>query len=64
MTLNPILNPKCLLNRAPTRTFKCFYRVTTVAMIGGSVLVTARQFFGAPIACDAGSVREREKDSS
>ena len=38
-------------------TFKCFYRVTTVVMIGCSVLVTARQFFGAPIACDAGSVR-------
>ena len=38
-------------------TFKCFYRVTTAVMISCSVLVTARQFFGAPIACDAGSVR-------
>ena len=38
-------------------TFKCFYRVTTAVMVGCSVLVTARQFFGAPIACDAGSVR-------
>ena len=41
-------------------TFKCFYRVTTAVMVGCSVLVTARQFFGAPIACDAGSVRTGE----
>ena len=37
-------------------TFKCFYKVTTVACVFCSVLVTARQFFGAPITCDAGSV--------
>ena len=45
-------------------TFKCFYRVTTAVMISCSVLVTARQFFGAPIACDAGAVRKggRERE--
>ncbi len=37
-------------------TFKAFYRVSTTAFVLFSVLVTARQFFGAPIACDVGNV--------
>ena len=37
-------------------TFKCFYKVTTTVVIFCSVATTARQFFGSPIACDAGSV--------
>ena len=39
-------------------TFKCFYKVSTTVCIFSSVLATARQFFGTPIACDAGSVGE------
>ena len=38
-------------------TFKCFYKWTTSIVIFCSVAATARQFFGSPIACDAGSVR-------
>ena len=35
--------------------FKLFYKITTSVLILSSVLVTARQFFGEPIQCDAGS---------
>jgi len=35
--------------------FKLFYRFTTTILIFSSILVTARQFFGEPIQCDAGS---------
>ena len=36
--------------------FKLFYKCTTVYLILASVLTTAKQFFGSPIQCDAGSV--------
>ena len=36
--------------------FKLFYKCTTVCLILASVLTTAKQFFGSPIQCDAGSV--------
>ena len=36
--------------------FKLFYKCTTVFLILSSVLTTAKQFFGSPIQCDAGSV--------
>ena len=36
--------------------FKLFYRFTTTILVFCSILVTARQFFGEPIQCDAGSV--------
>jgi len=38
--------------------FKLFYKCTTVLLILSSVLVTARQFFGSPIQCDAGSAKD------
>ena len=34
--------------------FKLFYKITTSILVLSSVLVTARQFFGDPIKCDAG----------
>ena len=37
--------------------FKLFYRFTTPILLFSSILVTARQFFGEPIQCDAASVR-------
>ncbi len=37
-------------------TFKCFYKLTTTVCVACSVAATARQFFGAPIICDAGTV--------
>lgn len=37
-------------------TFKLFYKVSTTLVIFSSVMTTARQFFGSPITCDAGSV--------
>jgi len=37
-------------------TFKTFTKVTPVMMAVGSALVSARQFFGEPIKCDAGKV--------
>ena len=37
-------------------TFKCFYKISTTVCILSSVIATARQFFGSPILCDAGSV--------
>ena len=39
--------------------FKLFYKCTTVYLVLASVLTTAKQFFGSPIQCDAGSVRKR-----
>jgi hypothetical protein len=42
-------------------TFKCFYKASTTVFVFSSVLVTARQFFGAPITCDAGSVSFNKK---
>ena len=39
--------------------FKLFYKCTTVYLILSSVLTTAKQFFGSPIQCDAGSVSNR-----
>ncbi len=39
-------------------TFKCFYKITTTICLACSVAATARQFFGSPIICDAGKVRE------
>ena len=36
--------------------FKLFYKATTTYLILSSVLATAKQFFGSPIQCDAGSV--------
>ncbi len=41
-------------------TFKCFYKVTTTVCVASSVAATARQFFGQPIHCDAGSVRNAD----
>jgi len=38
--------------------FKLFYKCTTVILILSSVLTTAKQFFGSPIQCDAGSARD------
>jgi len=37
--------------------FKLFYKWSTTLLVFCSVLVTARQFFGAPIQCDAGAAR-------
>ena len=37
--------------------FKLFYKGTTVFLILSSVLTTAKQFFGSPIQCDAGSAK-------
>ncbi|XP_023322025.1 innexin inx2 isoform X1 [Eurytemora carolleeae] len=37
--------------------FKLFYKWTTSLLVFCSVLVTARQFFGSPIQCDAGAAR-------
>jgi len=43
--------------------FKLFYKVTTSLLLVCSVLVTARQFFGEPIQCDAGAASDGvEKD--
>ena len=39
--------------------FKLFYKITTSLLLLSSVLVTARQFFGEPIQCDAGSVSRK-----
>ena len=36
--------------------FKLFYKFTTTILVFCSILVTARQFFGEPIQCDAGAV--------
>ena len=36
--------------------FKSYYKVTTTLLVFCSIIVTSRQFFGAPIVCDAGSV--------
>jgi len=38
--------------------FKLFYKCTTVLLILSSVLTTAKQFFGSPIQCDAGSAKD------
>ena len=38
-------------------TFKLFNKATTGLLVLGSIAVTARQFFGEPIRCDAGKVR-------
>jgi len=38
--------------------FKLFYKCTTVILILASVLTTAKQFFGGPIQCDAGSAKD------
>jgi len=38
--------------------FKLFYKVTTTILVFCSILVTARQFFGEPIQCDAGSAAD------
>ena len=40
--------------------FKLFYKCTTVYLVLASVLTTAKQFFGSPIQCDAGSVRRQK----
>jgi len=37
--------------------FKFFYKWTTTLLVFCSVLVTASQFFGSPIYCDAGAAR-------
>ena len=42
--------------------FKLFYKCTTVYLILASVLTTAKQFFGSPIQCDAGSVSDLDTD--
>ena len=39
--------------------FKSYYKVTTTLLVFCSIIVTSRQFFGAPIVCDAGSVSRR-----
>jgi len=39
-------------------TFKFFYKGSVVLAIFCSVIVTSRQFFGAPISCDPGHARE------
>ena len=36
--------------------FKLYYKATVVIFVFASILVTARQFFGSPIYCDAGAV--------
>ena len=36
--------------------FQLFYKFSTTILVFCSILVTARQFFGEPIQCDAGSV--------
>jgi hypothetical protein len=38
--------------------FKIFYKATTFILVVCSVLVTMTQFFGKPIQCDAGAVRD------
>ena len=38
-------------------TFKLFYQATVGLMISCAFVVTSRQFFGAPISCDVGTVR-------
>jgi len=38
--------------------FKLFYKATTTYLILSSVLATAKQFFGSPIQCDAGSAKD------
>ena len=38
-------------------TFQAFNKVTAGLLVMGSVMVVARQFFGEPIRCDAGTVR-------
>jgi len=42
--------------------FKLFYKITTSILVLSSVLVTARQFFGDPIKCDAGIAEGVEGD--
>ena len=37
--------------------FTAFCQITPSLMVLGSVIVTARQFFGDPIKCDIGNVR-------
>ena len=37
-------------------TFKMYYKATIVLVALGSVMTSARQFFGSPIQCDAGAV--------
>ena len=37
-------------------TFQIFNKVTSSLLVLGSVIVVARQFFGEPIRCDAGTV--------
>jgi hypothetical protein len=48
-------------------TFRLHYRITFAILIMSSLLVTASQFFGAPIQCMVdgvpGGEREREKES-
>jgi hypothetical protein len=39
--------------------FKLFYKCSTVLLVLSSALVTARQFFGQPIQCDAGAVSKK-----
>ena len=40
-------------------TFKLFYKWSVTLFIVCSVLVCTSQFFGEPIACDAGEVRDK-----
>ncbi len=44
--------------------FKLFNTVTTPLLICCSIAVSARQFFGEPVRCDAGSVRKRNNHAS
>lgn len=37
--------------------FKLFYKVTTAICLFSSAITTTRQFFGSPITCDPGTVR-------
>ena len=38
--------------------FKLFYKWTVTLLVTCSVLVASKQFFGGPITCDAGAVRD------
>ena len=40
-------------------TFQIFNKVTSSLLVLGSIVVVARQFFGEPIRCDAGTVSNR-----
>jgi hypothetical protein len=43
-------------------TFKLFYKWTVTLLVACSVLVASKQFFGGPITCDAGMVRNKNKN--